>query len=167
MDDLISLHWPKDGARVLDLCLRAHDYVEMETGDAPDLAYVRENMTDAPPDVPTDQIWCWGHADTNGTLDGIATCLKGYYEKDDWYLSLLLLAPAARGNGLGAKMTQHVIEQARADNAACLRVAVLDTNTSALHFWTRLHFLHEKSTAMGDGQLRHVHRLDFAREPLQ
>lgn len=167
MDDLVLLHWPKDSARVLHLCEQARDYVEMETGEAPNLAYVRENMTDAPPDVPIDQIWCWGHLGSDGALDGIATCLKGYYEADDWYLGLLLLSPAARAKGLGTQMVQHVIDQARADNAACLRVAVLDTNIRALKFWTRLKFKHEASTSAGDGQLRHVHRVHFEKETLQ
>lgn len=167
MDDAIALHWPDDGARVLHLCQQARDYIEFETGDAPDMAYVKETMTDAPPTVPTDQLWCWGHLGQDGALDGIATCLKGYYEANEWYLGLLLLAPAARASGLGRRMAQHVIDQARADNATCLRLAVLDTNIRAHAFWRRLNFRHEKSTSIGDGQLRHVHRMNFDREYIQ
>ncbi len=167
MADLIPLYWPEDGARVLHLLKRARDYVEFETGDAPDMDYVRETMTDAPPQVPADQVWCWGHSGTNGVLDGIATCLKGYYEADEWYLGLLLLDPSARDSGLGSRMAHHVIDQARSDNAACLRVAILDTNTRARRFWMRLNFAPEKSTAVGDGQLRHVHKLQFEKERMQ
>lgn len=167
MTDLIELHWPMDGARVLDLCKRAADYVELETGRAPDMAYVKETMTDAPQNLSVDQLWCWGHTNADGGLIGIATGLKGYYEADDWYLGVLLLEPAARDNGLGTRMARHVIDKARADNAACLRVAVLDTNIRARIFWLRLNFQHEKSTAIGDGQLRHVHRLHFDKVPMQ
>ena len=134
MDDTTLLHWPADGARVLSLCELARDFVELETGDAPDMAYVKETMTDVPPSVPKGQYWCWGHTGANGALDGIATCLKGYYAANDWYLGLLLLAPAARGAGLGRRMTQHIITQARRENATCLRVAILDTNTRARRF---------------------------------
>lgn len=167
MADLIALHWPDDGARVLHLCQQARDYVQLETGGDPDMAYVRETMTDVPPTVPADQVWCWGHQGTDGALDGLATCLKGYYEADEWYLGLLLLAPAARAQGLGARMARHVIRQARADRATCLRVAILDSNPRARRFWTRLNFDHKKSTTAGDGHVRHVHRLGFEREAIQ
>ncbi|WP_299147366.1 GNAT family N-acetyltransferase [uncultured Tateyamaria sp.] len=162
MGDIAQLHYPKDSTQVLDLCQRASDYVRLETGMAPDAAYVHETMTDAPPTVPSDQVWCWGHR--SDTLDAIATCLKGYYEPDDWYLGLLLLDPAKRGAGLGKRMAQHVIDQARADNAACLRIAVLDTNPRARVFWMRLGFVHEKSTQAGDGQMRHVQRLPLGKD---
>lgn len=163
MAEIVPLVWPDDGLRVLDLCQRASDYVLLDTGRAPDMAYVESEMTDAPATVPRDQIWCWGHAQNNGTLDAMATCLKGYYDPDDWYLGLLLLDPAARGAGLGEHMARHVIAQAKADDAACLRIAVLDSNPRARTFWVRHGFEHETSTTRGDGQLRHVHRLPLGK----
>lgn len=159
MGDIIRLAHADDADRVLHLCLRARDYIQLETGKGPDAAYVQETMTDAPPGVPPEQVWCWGYKRADGMLDGIATCLKGYYDPNDWYLGLLLLDPGARGQGLGAQMARHIIAQARADNAPCLRIAVLDANPRARAFWERLGFLNEKSTTAGDGNLRHVHRL--------
>jgi len=158
MADIVPLTWPDDADRVLHLCHRARDHVALETGKGPDMAYVEETMTDAPPGVPPDQIWCWG-AEDNGMLSGLVTCLKGFYAPDDWYLGLLLLDPAARGCGLGARMAGHVIVQARAGAAACLRIAVLDANPRGRAFWTQLGFAHERTTTAGDGQMRHVHRL--------
>lgn len=158
MDDLIPLRWPEDGARVLDLCQRAADYVCLDYGREPDMTYAEESLTDAPRQVPRDQIWSFGHA-TGQQLDAIVTCLKGHYEPQDWYLGLLLLDPAHRGRGLGERMAQHIIALAQTDGAACLRVAVLDTNPRARAFWTRLGFTHEKSVTSDDGLLRHVHRL--------
>lgn len=163
MAEIIPLKWPDDGPRVLDLCRRASDYVRLETGQDPDMAYVEDTMTDVPPGVLPQQVWCWGHG-ANGALDGIATCLKGFYKPDDWYLGLLLLDPKARGAGLGERMARHVMAQARADNAACLRVAVLDTNPRGRAFWQRLGFAHEKPSNGGDGQLRHVLRLPFKKD---
>ncbi|WP_299374216.1 GNAT family N-acetyltransferase [uncultured Tateyamaria sp.] len=160
MAEIVPLTWPTDGDRVLHLCLRARDYIALETGTGPDIAYVEEAMTDAPPIVPPNQIWIWG-AQAGGTLTGIATCLKGYYAPDDWYLGLLLLDPAARGRGLGAQMVAHVSDQARADGGTCLRISVLDANPRGRAFWVRQGFAHEKSTTAGDGQLRHVHRYDL------
>ena len=159
MAEIVALSWPDDGAAVLDLCRRAADYVRLEKGADPDMDYVQVEMTDAPQNVQPEHLWCWGYQHTDGQIDGIATCLKGFYRKQDWYLGLLLMAPTARGNGLGAQLAHHVIAQARSDAADCLRVAVLDTNPRARVFWERLGFAHEKSTSQGDGQMRHVHRL--------
>ncbi|MEX0310830.1 MAG: GNAT family N-acetyltransferase [Tateyamaria sp.] len=164
MAEVIALQWPDDGPRVLDLCQRASDYVMLDTGQAPDLAYVESEMTHAPPSVPPDQIWCWGATRSDGSLDAIATCLKGYYEPDDWYLGLLLLDPAARDAGLGARMAQHVIAQATEDGGACLRIAVLDNNPRARRFWERLGFAYEKTTT-SDDHVRHVHRLPLEGKP--
>jgi len=164
MDEITALHWPADGGPVLDLCKRASDYVRLETGGDPDMAYVVQTMTEAPDSIPPEYIWCWGHSGKDGALDGIATCLKGFYRADDWYLGLLLIAPEARGQGLGARMVQHVIAQARAEEGTCLRVAVLDTNPRARAFWTRLGLAHEKSTSQGDGRMRHIHRLPLREE---
>lgn len=161
MAELIALIYPQDAERVLHLCLKARDFVELETGAGPDVDYVHETMTEAPPGVPPKHLRRWGHTDANGTLDGIVTCLKGFYGPDEWYLGLLLLDPAARGAGLGTLMARRVIAQARADNATCLRIAVLDANPRARTFWERLKFSYEKSTSEGDGNLRHVLRLDL------
>lgn len=164
MADIVPLHWPDDADRVLDLCLRASDYVALETATAPDAAYVRTTMTDAPPGVPADQVWCWGARRANRMLDGVATCLKGYYLPDDWYLGLLLLDPAIRGRGLGRSLARHVMAQARSGSASCLRIAVLDINPRARVFWERLGFAHEKSVRGPDGHLRHVHRMPMNEE---
>ncbi|MEP1353392.1 MAG: GNAT family N-acetyltransferase [Tateyamaria sp.] len=159
MAEITALAYPEDSARVLDLCQRTNDYVRLETGKDPDGNYVRENMTDAPPNVSPDHVWCWGHSAADKSLDAVATCLKGFYAPNEWYLGLLLVAKSARNTGLGKRMAQHVIDQARSDAATCLRIAVLDSNPRARNFWHRLNFAHEKSTTGGDGQLRHVHRL--------
>jgi len=161
MAEITALTYPEDSARVLDLCRRANDYVRLETGRDPDGAYVHETMTDATPNVASNHIWCWGHSAEDRSLDVMTTCLKGFYAPSDWYLGLLLVAKDARNTGLGTRMVQHVINQACSDGAACLRIAVLDSNPRARSFWQRLNFAHKKSTTGGDGQLRHVHRLPF------
>ncbi|MBY5935512.1 GNAT family N-acetyltransferase [Tateyamaria omphalii] len=163
MAEIVPLTWPEDGPRILDLCNRASDYVMLDKGRAPDLAYVKSEMTHAPPSVPPHQIWCWGHMQADGSLDAIVTCLKGYYEPNDWYLGLLLLDQAVRNAGLGTQMARHVIEQAQADHANCVRIAVLDTNPRARGFWERAGFKYEKSMTGGDGHMRHVHRLPLGK----
>lgn len=164
MGDVVSLSYPQDAERVLHLCLRARDFVELEQGSGPNADYVHEAMTEAPPGVPPNQVWNWGLQNPDGQLDGLATCLKGFYGPDDWYLGLLLVDPAMRGAGRGQVLAQHVIGQARDDKGACIRVAVLDANPRARVFWERLRFSYEKSSTGGDGNLRHVLRFDLTKK---
>lgn len=159
MDNMVPLTYEADAERVLDLMTRADDYVRLETGRAPDMAFVRESMIEAPPVVRPEDIHCWGYEGPDGALMGFAASLKGFYEPQDWYMGLLILDPATRGQGLGTRMARFVMDQAQTDGAPVIRIAVLDANTAGRRFWERMGYVHAKSFAaadMKDGHARHV-----------
>ena len=82
-------------------------------------------------------------------------------------MGLLILDPNVRGDGLGRKAAKHVIDEARADNAPCIRIAVLDVNTGARAFWDKMGFEHErtvKASQNEDGNERHILKLDLTGE---
>ncbi|SFR37332.1 GNAT family N-acetyltransferase [Litoreibacter janthinus] len=162
MDDLriIQLDADADFARVSDLCDRAADYVMLEEGNPPNEAYVHKTLTDAPPVCGPEDIFLRGVERPDGTLAGIATSIRHVYQPGEWYMGLLMLDPAERGTGLGRKVAQHVIAEARADGAPCIRIAVLDANPRGRKFWESLGYCHEKSV-QGDDHLRHVLKLDL------
>lgn len=162
MDDLriITLDQQADFDRVCDLADRAADYVRLESGRAPNLDFVRATLIDKPPTCGPEDIFLRGVERPDGTLAGIATSIRHFYERGDWYMGLLMLDPAERGAGLGRRVAEHVIAEARADNAPCIRIAVLDANPKALRFWERLGYRLEKSVP-GDDHLRHVLKLDL------
>ena len=79
-------------------------------------------------------------------------------------MGLLILDPHARGDGLGRQTAQHVIDEARTDNAPCIRIAVLDVNKDARAFWDKMGFEHErtvKADPKGDGHKRHILKLEL------
>lgn len=162
MDDLriITLDAEADFERVSDLAHRAADYVRLESGKAPTPEFVRKTLTDKPPVCGPDDIFLRGVERADGTLAGIATNIRHFYEPDEWYMGLLMLDPAERGSGLGRRVAEHVIAEARADGAPCIRIAVLDSNPRARKFWESLGYALEKS-AQGDDHLRHVLKLNL------
>ncbi|MEP3347233.1 MAG: GNAT family N-acetyltransferase [Litoreibacter sp.] len=166
MDNLkiIPLNAQDDFVRVRDLCERASDYVMLEEGHPPDDAYVTRTLNEAPPVCGPDDIFLRGIEREDGSLAGIATSIRHFYEHGEWYMGLLMLDPKERGGGLGRKVAQHVIDEACDDGAPCIRIAVLDANTRGRKFWESLGFTHEKSV-QSDDHLRHVLKLDLKEGP--
>lgn len=158
----IGLDPVADFARVRDLCDRAADYVRLETGKDPDDAYVAETLTDLPPGLTPLDSFLTGIERPDRVLAGIATAIRHFYERDEWYLGLLLLDPAERGQGLGRQMVKYVISQAKADGASAMRVAVLHANPRGMEFWKSLGFIFERTPPLGaDGHPRDVLRLSL------
>lgn len=166
MDDIkiIALDAKADYRRVADLMHRASDYVAMETGKANNPGFVHSTLTDAPPNCGPDDIFLRGLERPDGSLAGFAGSIRHYPKQGHWYMGLLILEPDARGDGLGRRTAQHVIDEARADGAPCIRIAVLDVNKGARTFWDKMGFEHERTVRAdpkGDGHKRHVLKLEL------
>lgn len=143
---------------VLDLCLRAQDYIGLETGAAPDAAYVRGFFEDRPKGFGADQLAAWGLY-ASGDLVGICGFLQGYDDAQSWYVGLILLDPAVRGQGLGAAWLRHLADTARGAGMRWIKLAVLTQNPRALVFYDRLGFVHHRDAPArpgGDGHDRVV-----------
>ena len=129
----------RDLAAVADLLHRAADYIVLETGSPPGPDAAAAFFHDAPPGGRPETGVKLG-AFEGGTLQGIADLAFGWPEPADAYLGLLLLAPSARGRGLGPRMLDHVQAIARQRNAPRLLLAVLDANPRGRAFWERQGF---------------------------
>jgi RimJ/RimL family protein N-acetyltransferase len=165
--EIVTLDAKADYARVADLMERASDYVKMETGKASNPRFVNATLTQAPPHCGPNDIFLRGLERPDGTLAGFAGNIRHYPKRGHWYMGLLILDPTERGNGLGRFAAQHVINAARADNAPCIRIAVLDVNKPARRFWDKMGYQHErtvKGDPKGDGHTRHILKLDLTEE---
>ena len=166
MDDieLVTLDAKADYKRVADLMHRASDYVAMETGKADNPGFIHSTLTEAPPVCGPDDIFLRGLERPDGSLAGFAGSIRHYPKHGHWYMGLLILDPAERVNGLGRWAAQQVIAEARADDAPCIRIAVLDVNKPARAFWNAMGFEHErtvKADPKGDGHKRHILKRDL------
>lgn len=128
-----------DAEAVAALFGRAADYVQLETGAPPDAATAAAFFTDAPPGQDPAAGLRLGLF-SGDRLDGIAEMAFDYPAPGDAYLGLLLLAPEARGRGLGRRVLDRAIEEARARGAPALYLAVLDGNAAGRRYWERAGF---------------------------
>lgn len=151
---------PQDHAAVLDLFRRAEDYTLLESGRLPGPETAADFFASAPPGGdPASGLRPGLFID--GVLQGIAEIAFGFPSPDDAYLGLMLLAPAARGRGLGAAFLDHIIALARDRAATRLCLAVLQANPRGRAFWERHGFRHELSVPAAQfGDRWHIrHRL--------
>ena len=68
-------------------------------------------------------------------LQGVLYFLHPPAGSSTWYLTLLLLEPAARGQGLGSSVHRAFVRWAAARGSRRIVVAVAENNPRALHFW--------------------------------
>ncbi|GIT89116.1 N-acetyltransferase [Roseobacter sp. OBYS 0001] len=142
----------------LDLAMRAADYATLEVGHAPDDAYILDFFTAVPPDLEPDCLMHFGIME-GPAMVGIICIAEGYEFPDDWWIGLLLLDPAFRGQGVGRKVLSDINKRALERRIALLKLAVLAANPRALKFWHREGFTHHRdapATPQSDGHDRIV-----------
>lgn len=134
---------------------RAADYVTLETGQPPNSSTADEFFADRPPTVAPEDAQHFGVFEHDHLL-GIVGVLFGHPDPKDNYIGLMLLSPAVRGMGIGAKALAHVTSLARARGARRQLIAVLDANPKGRAFWECEGFTFEKTFPAGDdGHIRH------------
>ena len=155
LSPITQMHHSEDA---LDLALRAADYATLEMGHAPDDAYIHDFFTAVPPGLEPDCLMHFGIMEGPAML-GMICIAEGYEFPDDWWLGLLLLDPAFRGQGVGHKVVSDIKTQACLRHINALKLAVLAANPRALKFWHREGFTHHRdapATPQSDGHDRIV-----------
>jgi GNAT superfamily N-acetyltransferase len=125
-----------DLAAVADLYRRAADFWQLTDRRLPDLAKARAFFTDTPPGCDPAASHRLGLF-RDDLLIGVAELSIGWPGPGDPFLGLQLLAPEARGQGLGTAFLAEIEARARATGARSLYLAVLQENTRGRAFWER------------------------------
>lgn len=164
MTDAVTIRALSEGhdlAAVVDLYDRAADYVMLESGPVPSADLAQDFFTDAPPGGDPAEGEKLGLF-RDGRLVGIADLAFGWPEPRDAYLGLMILAPEARGAGLGARFLREVERLAKARHAPRLLLAVLDENPRGRAFWEREGFAVVKTFPPAQiGERTHIrHRME-------
>ncbi|MCF1710482.1 GNAT family N-acetyltransferase [Tabrizicola sp. J26] len=142
-----------DRALVAALYAEAADYVAIERDAEPGPELTDEYFADAPPGIDPATSFRLGALDGEGSLLGLIEQSFGYPTDEDSYLGLMLLAPRARGRGLGRILLEEAEAEARRRGKRRLYLAVLDANPRGRAFWEREGFiLHEggRSVTLGE-----------------
>jgi GNAT superfamily N-acetyltransferase len=95
----------------------------------------------------------------NDRLIGVAELSFGFPESNDAYLGLMLLAPAARGRGLGGWLVTRIEERARKQGSHRLCLGVLEENTAGRAFWDRQGFVPTGVSRFDEETGHLIHRL--------
>lgn len=125
-----------DAALLTGFFAAAADYIALERDSAPGPELLDEFFNDAPPGCDPAASARLGMFGDDG-LQAIAEMGFGYPQPRDAYLGLMLLHPAARGNGNGARFLRHLEELARGRGMERLLLAVLEINPRGRAFWER------------------------------
>ncbi|MFK7878455.1 GNAT family N-acetyltransferase [Roseobacter sp.] len=147
----------------LDLAERAADYVTLEIGRAPDMDFVVDFFEAVPPGLTTKNLLTFSVMQERAML-GMLCIAEGYELPDDWWIGLVLLDPAFRGRGIGHSVLELVKKKARSAKMTMLKLAVLEANPRALHFWTQEGFVPHRfapATPESDGHNRWVLKLEL------
>ncbi len=100
----------------------------------------REEFNDLPPGKSPADLFIFGIVRREGGLAGLLEVLRGYPEENTWWIGLLLLTPEGRSRGLGAGVLQGFVNHVRSTGAASIMLGVVEENTSAHRFWSRMGF---------------------------
>ncbi len=140
------LRQPEDEAALVTLFEHCADFFLLIDGEPPAPAAAHDLFSDLPPGKsPADKsvIGLWNDA---GSLIGVIDMVRGYPEPGEWFVGLLLLHPAERGRGLGESIYRAFEAWATSEGAASIGLAVVEGNTRACQFWTRLGFQETRRT---------------------
>ncbi len=133
-----------DAAALGALGVRCEDYLRTVFGSRFDPATVQPFFLEMlkPRRVPTERGFVLGiylEAAAGEAkpphLAGVLYFLHSARDPGTWYIPLLLLEPAARGQGIGSAVHAAFTRWAMARGARQLMVAVADDNEAARHFW--------------------------------
>ena len=94
--------------------------------------------------VPAGRSLCdkflYGFLDRNGAIVGVLEGIQHYPDDSTWWIGLLLLAPEARGNGLGRKIIDAFSAYVKLNQGTAIMLGVVEENQAAYRFWQNLGF---------------------------
>jgi GNAT superfamily N-acetyltransferase len=131
-----SLNASQDHARVMAFLHLAADYIHLERDAAPTPDIADEFFIDAPPGCDPAlslRLGVFAH----GHLIAITDMAIGFPDAQTTYISLLLIAPQARGRGIGPHLLRYLQSRAREMGAVAICLGVLAANPRGRAFWER------------------------------
>ncbi len=127
-------------AALQGLLERCRDYFELVTGAAPDHSAAGHLLASLPPGKAPDDKLVIGLWRDSENLVGVLDAVRNYPKPGEWFVGLLLLDPAQRGQGLGRQVYQGFEAWAAGLGARRIGLGVVEQNEGAFRFWQRLGF---------------------------
>lgn len=132
--------WPEDAESLQQLLDRCSDYALLVEGEVASPTAGQDLFREVPPGKQVDDKFVLGIVDGAGRLIGLLEGVRGYPEAAVWWIGLLLLAPEARGHGIGRQLLADFSQYARTQGAAAIMLGVVEENVRAYRFWQQVGF---------------------------
>lgn len=134
---LVRLLDREEESRILALYTRCADYFLMTSGEMP--VDCDELFEDLPPDTAPEAKEVFGIIEGE-RLIGVVDFVSGFPDSDTAIIGFLLIDPAYRGRGVGREVVERLADKATGKGLNRLRVAVIEANEAADHFWRKQGF---------------------------
>ncbi|HVN54510.1 MAG TPA: GNAT family N-acetyltransferase [Anaerolineaceae bacterium] len=131
---------PGDEALIFDLDQRCEDFSLLVSGLPPTEEEAAAVLVDLPPGKsPADKFVIGAFAGPEKMI-GLVDMIRGYPEAEDWFIGLMQLDPAYRGQGTGGQLYRAVAGWCRQRGARAILLGVVEQNTRGLAFWEKMGF---------------------------
>jgi len=125
-------------AQLQSLYDRCSDYVEIAFGQS-------VHPTAAEEDFVFARNMIFGIYSRDGRLIGVLEMLRDYPKRDEWWIGLLMLDPAARGQGFGARICRTTFDWIAHEGGRAVWIGVLKGSERAYEFWKKIGFVDVES----------------------
>lgn len=129
-----------DRPAVQALLERCADYFELVEGAPPAKDAADDLYSDLAPDKTLEDKLLLGVWDLAGRLVGLLDVMRDYPEPREWFIGLMLIDPALRGQGVGTDVYRAFEAWAARCGVLAVGLGVVEANSQAYHFWQRLGF---------------------------
>ena len=128
-----------DTPALQDLLERCVDFSQLVEGEPPSSDAARNMLADLPPGKSLADKFIFGIFLDNA-LAGVLDAVRDYPQDGVWWIGLVLLDPAQRGQGAGKQALNAFAALAKKQGAQALMLGVVDENQRGLKFWQRMGF---------------------------
>jgi RimJ/RimL family protein N-acetyltransferase len=114
-------------------------FFQLVYGRSPTRADAEELLADRPEGLPLEDKRLIAIR-KDDQLIGVLDLLSNYPQVDSWYLGLLMLDSAYRGQGIGAAICEATFDWIARQGGRDLTLIVQEQNPAARRFWSRIGF---------------------------
>jgi len=116
---------------------RCSEFVQIEWG-------VPSHPDAAEQDFAYRGLLIYGIYSRQSELIGVLELIRDYPKPEEWWLALLMLDPAARNHGLGARVCESTVDWIAQEGGRAVWLGAQETNGNAQRFWSRMGFVEKE-----------------------
>ncbi len=116
------------------------DFTRLVEGEEVNPNAAREILRSVPAGRLLRDKFLYGFLDRDEAIIGVLEGLRDYPDDAIWWVGLLLLAPEARGHGVGRKIMEAFSEYVLMEKGTAIMLGVVEENQAAYRFWQGLGF---------------------------